>query len=388
MSGRAITFRVAHQWRTALLCKLHNRGKPGHAFHHAEHRRGAAARRAARRRQDPRLHCRCLPSGRLSYALRYTVKGKRRTLALGVGITPAKARELAEQRRARLPAAKTRWPSAQAERKTSANTVAHVLDEHIREHVKGDAKLRSAKEIERCFDVYVKPEIGTKSIYELRRSDIRAMHDKIAERGLVMADRVLRHLSKAFNWWANGDDDFSNPIIRGMARTSTAKRARKRVLDDPEIRDVWKALDVAKVPDCYRRLVRFLLVSARRRGEAAEALRWERVEGDVWIVPGDEHKTGDEAGDMVVPVTSSMLAQMGEPQKRGLVFHTGDGAPLRSMGGASASGISTRLSASCARPRGATRCRRGCSTICGARPGRSCRGPRCWPITPSWCSAT
>jgi integrase len=55
-------------------------------------------------------------------------------------------------------------------------------------------------------------------------------------------------------------------------------------------------------------------------------MQWQEIEGDVWIIRGDAHKTGDEAGDMAIPLTPSMRALMGERQKRGFVFSTTDGA--------------------------------------------------------------
>jgi integrase len=182
------------------------------------------------------------------------------------------------------------------------------------------------------FKVYVRPEIGSKSIYVLRRSEVVAMLDKVAdEHGLVMADRVLAHVRKAFAWWAARDDNFNSPIVRGMARTSPAERARKRVLDDQEIRDVWKALDTANdLPSCFPSLVRFLLLSARRRDEAAE-MQWPEIEGDEWTIPevrGDKqgHKGADRAGALVIPVTAAMRALMGKPRKRGYVFSTTGGS--------------------------------------------------------------
>ena len=57
-----------------------------------------------------------------------------------------------------------------------------------------------------------------------------------------MADRTLAHVRKAFNWQATRDDGFVPPIVRGMARTKPKERARKRVLDDQELRDLWVAL--------------------------------------------------------------------------------------------------------------------------------------------------
>jgi integrase len=221
---------------------------------------------------------------------------------------------LAEQRRGDVAGGKDPQAERQAERKVSSVTVNALLDEYLARYAR---KLRSAYEIERCFDKDVRPVIGAKVIYELRRADVREMHDGV--NGDVMADRVLDHLRAAFNWWQVRDDDFVNPIIKGLRRArSTAERARKRVLDDQEIRDVWRALD--GLTGCYPRVVRFLLLSARRRDEAAGGLRWERVGGDVWHLAAEAHKTGDETGDMTVPVTPSMRAQMGEERRRGLAF--------------------------------------------------------------------
>ena len=205
-----------------------------------------------------------------------------------------------------------------------ASTVDALLDDHLKRHVRPN--LRSADEIDRVFRVYVRPEIGAKSIYELKRRDIVEMLDGIEdEHGPVMADRTLAHLRKAFTWHAARDDNFNSPIVKGMARTSPTERKRKRVLDDQEIRDVWKALDTANdLPSCCPAFVRALLLTAQRRTSVAE-MRWEAIDVDVWIVPADGHKTGGEAGDMVVPLTAAALALMGKPRKRGFVFSTTDG---------------------------------------------------------------
>lgn len=51
--------------------------------------------------------------------------------------------------------------------------------------------LRSADQVDRAFKVYLRPRVGTKSIYDLQRSDIKSMLAEIAkEHGPVMADRV------------------------------------------------------------------------------------------------------------------------------------------------------------------------------------------------------
>src|SRR6266403_711030 len=91
--------------------------------------------------------------------------------------------------------------------------------------------------IKRAFDQLVKPSIGKIGIYELCRSDVAQMLDEVAdERGLVMADKTLAWLRKAFNWYAGKDDKFNSPIVKGMARTKPRERARTRVLSDDELR--------------------------------------------------------------------------------------------------------------------------------------------------------
>ncbi|MBM3571692.1 MAG: integrase, partial [Alphaproteobacteria bacterium] len=93
------------------------------------------------------------------------------------------------------------------------------------------APLSSADEIARCFERYVRPAIGARPLHAVRRSEIADMPDRIDDAaGPVMADRVLAHLRKCFNWRAARDDDFNSPIVKGMARTKPKELARDRKL--------------------------------------------------------------------------------------------------------------------------------------------------------------
>ena len=70
---------------------------------------------------------------------------------------------------------------------------------------------------------------AARSIYDLRRIDIVNLLDAIEDRGApVMADRTLAHLRKALSWYAARDENFVAPIVKGMARTKPAERARTR----------------------------------------------------------------------------------------------------------------------------------------------------------------
>ena len=175
------------------------------------------------------------------------------------------------------------------------------------------------------MDVYVRPRIGAESIYDLKRSNITMLNEMKIENGPVMADRVLAHVRKAFNWQAVQDDEFKSPIVRGMAKTKPKERSRKRTLADDEIRDVWKALDQFTGPACYPRYVRSLLLAMTRRNEFSK-MHTDEFDGDKWVIPASRYKN---KLDHVIPITSDLRALMDwkPTSKRNswFVFSTTDG---------------------------------------------------------------
>jgi len=206
-------------------------------------------------------------------------------------------------------------------RQTAAYTVDDLLNNFIGRWVR--PKLRSADEIERALRVYVRPRIGNKSIYDLRRRDIVELLDQIEDAGApVMADRVLAHLRKAFNWQATRDDQFIPPIVKGMARTKPSDRARTRFLDDQEIRDLWAALDAldGQAPVCFPAFVRTLLLTAQRL-RAVSNMPWDEIDDRNWIIPAARNKGKIEH---VVPLTDAVIKLLG-PKRKGYVFSSDGG---------------------------------------------------------------
>jgi integrase len=272
---------------------------------------------------------RCLNSGAVTYGYRYRDKGtgKQRWLGLGLhgSITADEARDLAKKRAGdvadhRDPVAELEAKRAEAarERQADANTVDAVLDQFIARHVD---KLRSAKTVTRSLEVYVRPRIGRKSIYDVKRLDIVQLLDAIEDADKApTADRVLAYLRKAFNWYAARDEGFVPPIVKGMARTKPAERARTRALADDEIRSVWQALDSGELPAAFSDAVRALLLTAQRRDEIG-LMRAEEVDGDTLIIPADRYKTGLPNA---VPLTAEALRWIGD-RKAGFMFSTTDG---------------------------------------------------------------
>ncbi|RZN21114.1 integrase [Bradyrhizobium sp. Leo121] len=275
-----------------------------------------------------------LDSGAVTFGYRYRDKmtGKQRWLGLGLhgSITAEQARTLAKKAAGEVadkrdPVAEQEDARAEAKKAVQAaiNTVDAVLDAFEKDHVDG---LRSGDQVKQAFTNHVRPRIGERSIYDLKRSDITSMLNAVKEEaGPVMADRVLAHVRKAFNWQMTQDNEFNSPIVRGMAKTKPKDRARKRTLSDDEIRDIWKALDEWEGPACYPRFVKSLLVAMTRRNESAR-LHTEELEGDLWTIPASRYKN---KRDHVIPITPTMRALIDwKPAGRRnswFVFSTTDG---------------------------------------------------------------
>lgn len=186
-----------------------------------------------------------------------------------------------------------------------------LLDNFVRLYCREEAALKSADQYASTFRRLVAPDIGELPVFgegRLRRSHVVDMLDEIAaESGPVMADRTLAYLRKAFNWFQARDEDFTNPIVKGIR--TVGNNARDRVLSDVELRDLWAALDIVEdVPACYPRFVKSLLLTATRRNEAA-LMHSREVDGDDWTIPAERYKTGI---DHVIPLSDAARELIGD----------------------------------------------------------------------------
>src|SRR5262249_29346416 len=135
----------------------------------------------------------------------------------------------------------------------AADTLRAVCQKYI---AREGGKLRTLRQRERVLVRHVYPTLGDRPIGAIRRGEIVRLLDHIEDRrGSRTADVVLTVLRRIFHWWAIRDDAFVPPVVKGMARHSTAAHARSRVLDDGELRRVWKAAETAGV---FGSLLKFL----------------------------------------------------------------------------------------------------------------------------------
>jgi integrase len=110
--------------------------------------------------------------------------------------------------------------------------------------------------------------------------------DQVVKKGApVMAHRTSAYLSTIYTWAVGRGALKENPFAK---MPYSVRSERDRVLEDWELRAIWKAAESMGV---YGAIVRMLMVTGARREEVAEA-PWSELSPDlsVWTIPGERTK--------------------------------------------------------------------------------------------------
>jgi integrase len=256
-------------------------------------------------------------SGHQSWLIQYKHRGvsRRRNLSGVLDLTAARK----EAKTILGAAAGGRDPIGEERKK--AREAANTLESVFREYVARDGKkLRSIERQESDMGRLVFPVLGKRPIAEIKRSEIIRLLDRIEdEQGSHMAHQVKAYLSRLCSWHAGRDDDFRSPIVRGMGRVKKSEDARDRILEDHELRALWKAAEADTGP--FGPYVMFLLLTAVRRTEASR-MTWNEIVGGNWIIPKERMKGGVEH---TVPLSVAARAILDRLPRIGPYVFTGDG---------------------------------------------------------------
>jgi integrase len=172
--------------------------------------------------------------------------------------------------------------------KPKPESVADVAANWLKRHV-DKKKLRTADEYRRVLNRYVLPRWKDRTFVELRRSDIAALLDMVEDKhGPRQADVVLTTLRSIASWVQARDDSYTPPFARGMRRAAQDKRAR--ILNDDELRRIWRAADEIRP---IGPLVQLLLLTAQRR-EKLCTLLWDDIDANgVWTIRTESGEKGN-----------------------------------------------------------------------------------------------
>ncbi|MCZ6859287.1 MAG: integrase arm-type DNA-binding domain-containing protein, partial [Alphaproteobacteria bacterium] len=235
---------------------------------------------------DPRgLGLRVYPTNNKSFVLSYRTEGKKRLLVLGGygALTLDQARKLAKEKL--VDVIKGGDPVQERRQEKLGSTFRELAELYLKRHAYKHKKRSSAREDERAIKVELLPKWGDLSVVGIRRRDVIALLDAIVDRGTpVMANRVSALIHKMFAFAISRDIVDANPCSQ-IPRSP--EQSRDRVLDDKEVRALWKAFE-AEGP-ILEGLFKLRLLTLQRGAELAQMV-WDEIDGDWWTIPAERTK--------------------------------------------------------------------------------------------------
>ena len=160
----------------------------------------------------------------------------------------------------------------------------------------------------------------------LTHAAVIAVVDKLASDGKApIAGRTMAYGRACYGWGVKRRQLAVNPFA-GLPMVQGANPARDRVLNDGEVRAVWRAAGALGYP--FGPIVSLLLLTAQRREEVA-AMRWSELSADLttWTLPGARAKNGRAHVVHLAEPVQAILGSLPRFTGQDLVFTTTGATP-------------------------------------------------------------
>jgi integrase len=215
------------------------------------------------------------PTGTHSFAHRYRRpdgRGAKRTLPAGLSLAEARAdvaRARDELEGGSDPAPR-RLPAIYSETSTVMDVViARFLDIHVARNQRPNTQEKT----EYILNRFIGPAFRGRDIQTIRRRDVIALLDKLADRPGI-GHKLQATISSLFHWAVDRDIIQVNPIA-GMAAQYPAK-ARDRVLTDDELRALLLACKSERAHDAAFMV---LALTGQRKNEICQ-MTWDELDAE------------------------------------------------------------------------------------------------------------
>ena len=240
---------------------------------------------------DPALssfYIRVMPSGVKSYcAVAKDPRGKQVWTTLGK-TTEINIEQAREKARAVIAAVRAGKDAS------GPQTFHSVAESWLKRHVEAKG-LRSSDKIHWRLNKVLLPLWAGRDFASIRRGEIAALLDKVEdESGARSADITLSIISGMVTFFAQRNEDYVSPLVKGMRRYNKAENARSHILTDDEIRAMWA------IEGNFGDMLKVLLLTGQRLAKVS-AMRWSDIAPDgTWSIPTEAREKGN-AGDLVLP---------------------------------------------------------------------------------------
>jgi len=277
------------------------------------------------------LAVRVAPSGLKTWDVAYRIRGTGTGRRLSLGPFPAITLEEARERTNVLTKgakagrdliAEEKIAKAAAEGRT---TVSQLIERYLNRMVRG--RLRTAFEIEIRLKRVLAP-LKDRYADEIHRRDLRAILEKVADRGALREAEKQRQLMRVLFRWALNQDLVENDPTVGIASYGSSPR-RDRVLSAKEIKVVWAWLETPGMLQDYANALKLQLAIGARIGEvtgisAAEVdqKKW------LWTLPAIRSKNGRARVTPLLGLAREIVESRLNRISEGPLFVTERGQPL------------------------------------------------------------
>ena len=180
-----------------------------------------------------------------------------------------------------------------------------VANDWYKRHVLAKG-LISATDLRTMLDRHLIPAWRNREFVSVRRGDVARRLDQIEDsNGPVVADFALATIRTICSWYETRNENYASPIVKGMRRTNAKERARSRILDDNEIKAVWRT---AEANGTFGAFIRLCLLTGQRR-EKILAMKWEDISDGVWTIQRAAREKGT-AGSLQLPTAALAIINM------------------------------------------------------------------------------
>ncbi|MEO8135933.1 MAG: tyrosine-type recombinase/integrase [Betaproteobacteria bacterium] len=251
--------------------------------------------------QQPGLMFRITPNDARTFAVWFRRRsGAKETVTLGKlgDLSLSEARALTRQTRfevmAGVPLSAAKRKSTVAAQPHKGLSVTEAIERYRSAHIERQA-LKSAPDVIRRLNKEIVAVWGKRQLADIQRSDVHALLDSIVDRGAPKSANATLALLRGFMNWALSRDLIDSSPCLGIRRPVRAE-SRTRVLDERELCGVWRATaQAAETQDCFRVMVRLLILTAARRTEIA-GLAWKELDfsNQLWRLPRERSKNSRE----------------------------------------------------------------------------------------------
>jgi integrase len=250
------------------------------------------------------------------WSYRYRAGGNYRRATLGYYpvLELAGARDAARDVMKRVDSGAPLTTPAPHPRSPEALSLGGLIDAYEVMRLSERRRIKALPKVMRLLRRHLKPCLAMPAT-AFAKQDLRAIRDALVVSGRpATANKLLVGVGTMLRWASEEDKVALNfaPAIR-----KTPPVARARVLARAEIAAIWRAcpdLGNTEIARSYGRAVRFLLVTAQRRGEVTSLRHGDIIDGR-WR---QQHNKSDRPHSLDLPPLARDLVGHGDP--RALVF--------------------------------------------------------------------